>query len=724
MKRIIVFGSGSGSNFEAIVQAIRRERLPIEVLFVFSENPNAFILERAQRLGIPSRVMDYKTIKERERYNAQVLQMLKEAEPWDLLVLAGYMKIIPKEIVQKYRNKIINIHPSLLPAFPGAHGIEEAFKAGMKVTGVTVHFVDEEVDTGPIIAQEPVPICETDTLETLEAKVHHLEHRLYISVIKRLLLEERLRPRALLSVSDKRDLAEFARGLTELGWEILSTGGTAKLLAEQEIAVANIESITGFPEILSGRVKTLHPKIFGGILALRDDPKHQSDLDAQAIEKIDLVCVNFYPFLEAAREPNLTEAQLIEEIDIGGPSLVRAAAKNFHHVIVLTDPSDYASLLEELRRGSVSEMTKRRLALKAFAKVAELDVAIYQTLQERWGIDLSPGPSPKEGGEPSPFPFREGGQGVRFPKKFFLAYTKAHELRYGENPHQRAALYQNALALGLSSQIEVLWGKELSYNNWLDTESALALLSELAPPASVIIKHNNPCGVARGKTLLEAYECALECDPVSAFGGVVALNQTVNKELARKLNEIFLEIIVAPEFAPDALPILQQKKDRRLLRCKELLFPKETLRFLSGDLLVQDTDSIVVQESNWKVLDNAPLTDSEKRDLIFAFTVCKHVKSNAIVVAKDEATLGIGAGQTNRVGSAKIALTQAGEKARGAVLASDGFFPFSDTVELAAQQGIAAIMQPGGSVRDEEVFSSARKHKIKMVLTEVRHFRH
>jgi phosphoribosylaminoimidazolecarboxamide formyltransferase/IMP cyclohydrolase len=523
-----------------------------------------------------------------------------------------------------------------------------------------------------------------------------------------------MRPKALLSVSDKTNIAELARGLVELGWEIVSTGGTAKFLSERKIPVTPIESVTGFPEILSGRVKTLHPKIFGGILALRDDPKHQSELAAQAIPKIDLVCVNFYPFMEAAKKPNLTEAQLIEEIDIGGPSLVRAAAKNFQHVIVLTDPSDYSSVLEELRRGNVSEMTKRRLALKAFAKVAELDIAIYQTLQERWVLTPHPSlPSPSQGRG-------DGGEGERL----FLAYKKAYELRYGENPHQRAALYRNALAPGLSSQIEVLWGKELSYNNWLDTESALALLGELAPPACVIIKHNNPCGVARGKTLLEAYERALECDPASAFGGIVALNQTVDKKLAEKLNEIFLEIVVAPDFAPDALPILQQKKDRRLLRYRELRFPKETLRFLGGDLLVQDADAIVIQENSWKVLDDIALSEAERRDLIFAFMVCKHVKSNAIVVAKDEATLGIGAGQTNRVGAARIALAQAGERARGAVLASDGFFPFPDTVELAAQYGIAAIIQPGGSVRDPEVFEAARKHKITMVLTGVRHFRH
>lgn len=506
-----------------------------------------------------------------------------------------------------------------------------------------------------------------------------------------------MKPKALLSVSDKTNIAELARGLAQLGWEILSTGGTAKFLREQNISVTPIESVTGFPEILSGRVKTLHPKIFGGILALRDDPRHQNDLKAQAISKIDLVCVNFYPFIEAAKKPSLGEAELLEEIDIGGPSLVRAAAKNFQHVIVLTDPADYPAVLDELRQGGPSEATRRQLALKAFAKVAELDIAIHQTLQRRWAL-------------------QDG--------KLFLAYTQAQELRYGENPHQKASLYRNTLTPGLSAQIEVLWGKELSYNNWLDTESALALLSELAPPACVIIKHNNPCGVARGRTLLEAYERALECDPLSAFGGIVALNQPVDKKLAERLNEIFLEIVVAPDFAPDAMPLLQQKKDRRLLRCSGLSFPKQALRFLSGDLLVQDADSVVIQESTWQVLDTVELSERERRDLLFAFTVCKHVKSNAIIVAKDEATLGIGAGQTNRVGSARIALMQAGEKARGAVLASDGFFPFPDTVELAAQYGIAAIIQPGGSVRDEEAFNTARTHKIKMALTGVRHFRH
>jgi phosphoribosylaminoimidazolecarboxamide formyltransferase/IMP cyclohydrolase len=699
-KKIVVFGSGSGSNFEALVTHIRQRRLPVEVSFLFSDNPEAFILKRAERLGVATRVLDFKAIGDRQRYNQQVLDMLKQAEPWDLLVLAGYMRIVPPEIVRSYHHKILNIHPALLPAFPGTNAIEKALKAGAKVTGVTVHWVDEEVDSGPIIAQEAVRISEHETLQTLAEKIHAVEHRLYPRVVERILFgaQDAERPRALLSVSDKTGLAEFAKGLTELGWEIISTGGTAKLLQEQGIIVTTVEQVTGFPEILGGRVKTLHPKIFGGLLAVREEKAHVQQLATQAIDTIDLVAVNFYPFMEAAKRTDLTESQLIEEIDIGGPSLVRAAAKNFPHVIVLIDPSDYPMVLEELKVHKTMDLTMRRkLALKVFEKVAELDIAIQRALAHRFNLE---------------------------PDYFFTAHRKAQMLRYGENPHQKAWLYQDAYDRGLSSSVKVLWGKELSYNNWLDTDAALGLLSELTAPAAVIVKHNNPCGAARGRSLRDAYERALACDPVSAFGGVVALNGAVDVRLAQKLNEIFLEIVIAPSFTPDAQELLQKKKDRRLLRLRRLARPSFELRFLGGDLLLQECDVVLVDEASWRVLDDETLTPEERRDLLFAFAVAKHVKSNAIVVAKEEATLGIGAGQTNRVGSAKIALEAAGGRARGAVLASDGFFPFADSIELAAQYGIVAIIQPGGSIRDDEVLAAARKHKIKMVLTSVRHFRH
>ena len=699
-KRIIIFGSGSGSNFEAIVQQIHTEKLPIDVLFVFSDNAKAYLLERAKRLGVPSKVIDYTQSKSKQDFNTQLLQLLEDSEPWDLLVLAGYMRILPSEIVKRYHKKIVNIHPSLLPAFPGLNAIESAFSAGVKVTGVTVHYVDEGIDTGPVLAQVPITISSGETLSSLEEKIHRVEHQLYIRVIEQILLGNKVsqRPRALLSVSDKTGLAEFAQGLSELGWEILSTGGTAKLLQEQGIAVTPVEHVTGFPEILSGRVKTLHPKIFGGLLAVRKDQTHQQQLIEQAIDTIDLVAVNFYPFIEAAKKPNLNDAELIEEIDIGGPSLVRAAAKNFSDVIVLVDPNDYAPTLEHLKtQKTVDVETRRKLALKAFEKVAELDIAIHQTLARRFNLE---------------------------PEHLFTAHRKVQTLRYGENPHQKAWLYVNAFERGLSSCVKVLWGKELSYNNWLDVDAALGLLAELKSPAAVIVKHNNPCGVARGKTLQEAYERALAGDPISAFGGIVALNETVDEKLAERLNEIFLEIIIVPSFTPVAQEILQKKKDRRLLRLRSLARPSLEFRFLGGDLLLQEHDASVVDEASTQVLDNQTLTAAERRDLLFAFAVAKHVKSNAIVIAKDEATLGIGPGQTNRVGSVKIALDAAGEQARGAVLASDGFFPFADSVELAANCGISAIIQPGGSVRDADVLEAARTHKIKMVLTGVRHFRH
>jgi phosphoribosylaminoimidazolecarboxamide formyltransferase/IMP cyclohydrolase len=701
-KKIIVFGSGSGSNFEAIAERIRSEKLPIEIAYIFSDNSKAFILERAKRLGIQSYLIDYSTQKDKTQFNKKILSFLQSVEPWDLVVLAGYMRILPTQVVRAYPNKIINIHPSVLPAFPGLASIEKALKAKVKLTGVTVHYVDEGIDTGPIIAQTPVEIAENETLQTLEEKIHSAEHQLYIKCIKSILLGQKetdsARPRALISVSDKTGIAEFASGLVSLGWEIFSTGGTAKFLQAHAIPVTPVERVTDFPEILGGRVKTLHPRIFSGILARRSDALHRQQLTDEAIASIDLVAVNFYPFREAAKQSNLTESELIEEIDIGGPSLVRAAAKNFEDVTVVVEPTDYLQILEELKAPEKIQIEmRRRLALKAFERVAELDIEIYQTLAKRFGLEAS---------------------------TFFTAHRQVHALRYGENPHQRAWLLENIFEAGFSSNVKVVWGKKLSYNNWLDVDSVLGLLAELKSPAAVIVKHNNPCGVARGQTLNEAFEKALASDPISAFGGIVGLNETVDEKLAETLNEIFLEIIIAPAFTPEAEKILQKKKDRRLLRLRRLTRPALELRFLSGDLLAQECDALIYDEHSWRVLDNESISDKERSDLLFAFAVAKHVKSNAIVVAKDEATLGIGAGQMNRVASVKLALEAAGQKARGAVLASDGFFPYADSVQLAAQFGIKSIIQPGGSVRDEEVFEAARRQQIKMVLTGVRHFKH
>ncbi len=518
-KKIIVFGSGSGMNFEAIAKHIQSEKLPIEILFVFSDKPNARILGKAKRFGINSNVIDYATTKDRAQFNRQVLNLLQSAEPWDLLVLAGYMRILPADIVQRYPKKIINIHPSLLPAFPGVHAIEKTMNARVKITGVTVHYVDEGVDTGPIIAQMPVALAEKETLQSLEEKIHRAEHQLYIQAIEKVLwgaeAKKIQRPRALISVSDKAGLTEFAKGLAALGWEICSTGGTAKFLQEQEIAVTPVEQVTDFPEILGGRVKTLHPKIFWGILAQREETVHNQQLNEQAIAKIDLVAVNFYPFLDAAKKKEASDQELIEEIDIGGPSLVRAAAKNFSDVIVIVNPSDYMTVLEELKTQDKVQMEiRRKLALKAFEKVSELDIVIVQTLAQRFHLESN---------------------------TLFTSHRKVQTLRYGENPHQKAWLYENAFGRGLASSVKIIWGKELSYNNWLDLDAVLGLLSELKSPGAVIVKHNNPCGAAHGKTLQEAYEKALAGDSISAFGGIVGLNHTVDETLAEKLNEIFIQ---------------------------------------------------------------------------------------------------------------------------------------------------------------------------------------
>ncbi len=493
---------------------------------------------------------------------------------------------------------------------------------------------------------------------------------------------------ALISVWDKRGLADFAKGLVDLGFSLLSTGGTAKALRDAGLEVKEVSEIAGFPEVFGGRVKTLQPLIFGGILFRRgtDD----QDAEAHGIPTIDLVCVNLYPFeATAAKNPELSE--LVEMIDIGGPSLIRAAAKNHESVMVVVDPDDYAWVLEGIKKhgGSLCEKGKRRLALKAFARTAEYDSAIYRELWARFRPDETP-------------------------EHLFLHEPLAQGLRYGENPHQKAAYYGE-------SPWEQLWGKELSYNNILDATAAWECLSEFAEPAAVIVKHLIPCGVAVRDGIDDAFASAYEADPVSAFGGIIALNRPLTPGIAEKLNTFFSEIVMAPDFQPDALEILKKKKDRRLLLIRGETKPSWQIRSVLGGILIQEPDDLLNEK--WELV-SGEMDEKTEGDLLFAWKVVKHVRSNAIVVAKNSTTLGVGAGQPNRVGSAEIALRQAGDKARGAVLASDAFFPFPDSVELAAEHGIMAIIQPGGSVRDEEVIAAAMRLGIAMVLTGTRHFNH
>ncbi|GAB7387767.1 bifunctional phosphoribosylaminoimidazolecarboxamide formyltransferase/IMP cyclohydrolase [Bacillaceae bacterium] len=509
--------------------------------------------------------------------------------------------------------------------------------------------------------------------------------------------------RALLSVSDKTGIVEFARKLQELGIEIVSTGGTRKLLSAAGIKVISISDVTGFPEILDGRVKTLHPKIHSGLLAVRDNEQHRSQLEEFGIQPIDLVVVNLYPFQQTISRPDVTFSEAIDNIDIGGPSMLRAAAKNHQYVTVVVDAADYEAVLREIEENGETTLTlRRRLAAKVFRHTAAYDALIAQYLSVQTG--------------------------ERFPERFTVTYELAQPLRYGENPHQEAAFYRELLPQNGNVATAVqLHGKELSYNNINDADAALNVVKEFEEPAVVAVKHTNPCGVGIGTTILEAYEKAYEADPVSIFGGIVAANRTIDGETARRMKEIFLEIILAPDFTEEALQILKEKKNLRLLKLGEWEKrgkPGLRLASVDGGLLVQEKDIRQLEYTDLQVVTERRPTEEEMKQLLFAWKVVKHVKSNAIVLAKDDRTVGIGAGQMNRVGAAKIAIEQAGAKARGAVLASDAFFPMPDTVQAAAKAGVTAIIQPGGSIRDEDSIAEANKHGIAMVFTGVRHFKH
>jgi phosphoribosylaminoimidazolecarboxamide formyltransferase/IMP cyclohydrolase len=513
---------------------------------------------------------------------------------------------------------------------------------------------------------------------------------------------------ALISVSDKRGVKGLALGLAELGFDIYSTGGTQRHLLETGLPVLSVSSLTGFPEILDGRVKTLHPFVHAGILARRDRPQHMEELRRSDIPPIDLVCVNLYPFAETASRPDVSLDDALEQIDIGGPALLRAAAKNFPFVVVLVDPDDYEPVLEMLAQGEVPLYERRRLAAKAFQHVAAYDTVIARYLR----------------GDADPFP-----------PQLTVALEKALELRYGENPHQRAALYRH-LALGGQAGIVAarqLHGKELSYNNILDADAAWQAVCDFREPTVAIIKHANPCGLASRDDLAAAFRLAFLGDPVSAFGGIVAVNRPVDISLAGAIREakhptsgqrLFLEVMVAPGYDERALAVLRRSPNLRLLEVPAPAQDAIVYRHVSGGMLVQEADRYPDDDIQLQVVTRRPPTEQELQDLRFAWKACKHVRSNAIVVARDRALLGVGAGQPNRVQSVRLAVEAAGERAQGAVLASDAFFPFPDSVEEAARAGISAIVQPGGSVRDEEVVRAADAHGLAMVFTGIRHFRH
>jgi phosphoribosylaminoimidazolecarboxamide formyltransferase/IMP cyclohydrolase len=535
--------------------------------------------------------------------------------------------------------------------------------------------------------------------------------------------------RALVSASDKTGLVEFAHGLARLGVDLLSTGGTAHVLRAAGLPVTDVADVTGVPEMLDGRVKTLHPAIHGGVLAVRGDADHARQLAAQGIAPIDLVAVNLYPFEETLANPDRTVADVIEQIDIGGPALLRSAAKNFAGVAVLADPGDYPDVLAELRDtgGSLSAATRVRLARKAFDHTARYDAAIAGFYERLAGDDRQPD-------SPSlpPLDARLAARGSRFafPALLHLRLQKIQELRYGENPHQRAAFYRDLALQGGLAAARQLQGKALSYNNLLDLHSAWELAREFPEPVAAIVKHNNPCGVATAAALVDAYCRARDADPVSAFGAIIALNRPLDGATAQAIAATFVEAVIAPAYTDDARRALADKKNLRLLE-----WPPEgsgptaadggfEVRRVSGGMLVQDRDAARVDPTALTTVTRRPPTAAEMPALRFAWTVVKHVKSNAIVLAGAQATVGIGAGQMSRVDAVRLALTKAATPTPGTVLASDAFFPFRDGVDVAAAAGVTAIIQPGGSVRDAEAIAAADEHDLAMVFTGVRHFRH
>jgi phosphoribosylaminoimidazolecarboxamide formyltransferase/IMP cyclohydrolase len=510
--------------------------------------------------------------------------------------------------------------------------------------------------------------------------------------------------RALLSVSDKRGIVDFARGLAALGVELVSTGGTARELTKAGLDVRPIDDFTGSPEIMDGRVKTLHAKLYAGLLAVRENPEHLQAAAEHDVEFVDVVCVNLYPFERTAGRASASDAEVIENIDVGGPTMIRAAAKNYAYVAVVTSPESYDAILDELRSsdGRLSMSTRESLAADAFAITARYDTAIARWFAERTDDD--------------------------FPHLHVRAYEKVLELAYGENPHQRAAYYSKVGArTHLLSMVRQHHGRPLSFNNLLDLDSARRLCEEFeATPAAVIVKHNNPCGAALGERGIDAYRRALECDPDSAYGGVVVLNQRVDRELAQALSEQFIEVLFAPGYDTDALEILTAKKNIRLLERGDRRVGSRELevRQVAGALLVQDRDIATVQRDAMQVVTERAPTEPEWEDLLFAWRVCKHVRSNAIVIARDRATVGIGAGQMSRVDAVRLAIQKARVDLAGAALASDAFFPFADGPELAIEAGVSALIQSGGSMRDAQVIAAADAAGLTMVTTGVRHFRH
>lgn len=734
MSRVAVCVSGEGSNLRALLAAEGRGTSGRAVVLVVADR-ECRGLEAARSAGIPSALVSPAEYPHRAAWDAALAAALESAAPLDLVVLAGFMRVLGPATLAAFPDRILNIHPSLLPSFPGTDAVGDALWAGVRVTGVTVHLVDATLDRGPILLQEAVPILPADDREALLARLHAVEHRLLpqavalvlggaVSVSDRTIIVDAARAadlpqrrRALISVSDKRGLVPLGKGLSGLGFELVSTGGTARALREAGLDVTDVAAVTGVPEMLDGRVKTLHPRIAAGILADRRLAGHREQLAAAGIEPFELVIVNLYPFETASQRAGISADELVEEIDIGGPTLLRAAAKNHANVAVVTDPDRYPQLLAVLQGGgTVPDEMRRSLALEAFAHTASYDATIARALPGVLGVSSAPSNLDA------------------FPAQLDLRLERVERLRYGENPHQAAALYRRRDAAPESGPfaagVRLLQGKALSYNNILDASAAAALARDLRGPAVAIIKHLNPCGAAEAADLDAAWRSALAGDPVSAFGGVVAVRGTVDAALASALTAIFLEVIVAAGFDPAARETLAAKPNVRLIEDPSILapaLPGMELRSAGGGVLVAESDRLAESDApgTWRTATTRGPTPDELTDLDLAWRVARHVGSNAIVLARHGAIVGVGAGQMSRVDSCRLAIDKAGlDRAGGAVCASDAFFPFPDGVETCLAAGVTAFVQPGGSQRDTEVIAAADQAGATMLLTGRRHFRH
>jgi phosphoribosylaminoimidazolecarboxamide formyltransferase / IMP cyclohydrolase len=542
--------------------------------------------------------------------------------------------------------------------------------------------------------------------------------------------------RALISVSDKTGIVEFARELSRFNVELISTGGTAKILREAGIDVRDVSDLTGFPEMMDGRVKTLHPRVHGGLLARRDNPEHVAAMKQNGVEPIDMVVINLYPFVETISREGVTREEAIEQIDIGGPAMIRSAAKNSKDVAVVVSAADYGRVIEEMKEnnGALSIATRELLALAAFEQTALYDAIVSSYLEGSFTPDHSSVTiSSVAGGSVGALTHPSANVDEEFsienfrgslPSRASWTISKTADLRYGENPHQIAALYQTTQSSGIANA-EILSGKEMSFNNFIDVDAAWQLVCDFDQTACAIIKHTNPAGVGLGETTAIAYQKALATDPVSAFGGIVAFNRIVDQIAAQEVTKVFTEVVIAPDYKPEAIEILQAKKNLRVLRMRSVE-PAKGLEYkqISGGMLVQTKDVHKLKKEDLKIVTDRQPTEEEIRALLFAWIVCKHAKSNAIVYARDGQTVGVGAGQMSRVDSVKIGAMRARLPVQGSVLASDAFFPFRDGIDEAAKHGITAVIQPGGSVRDEEVIAAANEHKLAMVFTGVRHFKH